>query len=171
MEFAAVCCADYRHRRLALSHKSASSFPRAPFENDFNPGSAWLRPGLFLAHKFFVFSNRHATLGIGAPALGGPVPIEEYLFYVSGFIAILLIYIWLDEFWLAAYNVPDYMEEAQKNSKLLVFHPTSAVLGVLLVAAAVGYKRFVFRLSLPVFLAIDRADCGRRIPAVGFDRR
>jgi hypothetical protein len=95
----------------------------------------------FFAHRFFVFPNRHATLEIGAPALGGPVPIEEYLFYFSGFIAILLIYIWLDEFWLAAYKAPDYVEEAKKNTRLLVFHPTSAVLGVLIVAAAVIYKK------------------------------
>ena len=69
----------------------------------------------FFAHKFFVYPNRQATLGIGAPALGGPVPVEEYIFYFSGFIAILLIYIWLDEFWLAAYSVPDYAGEAKKE--------------------------------------------------------
>src|ERR1043166_2092227 len=28
----------------------------------------------FLAHRFFVYPNRGATLGIGAPARGGPVP-------------------------------------------------------------------------------------------------
>jgi hypothetical protein len=122
----------------------------------------------FFAHKFFVFPNRHATLGIGAPALGGSVPIEEYLFYFSGFIAILLIYIWLDEFWLAAYNVPNYAEEAKKNARLLVFHPTSAILGVLLVAAAVIYKK-VFSpepAGFPSYLTV--LIVGGLIPAVGF---
>jgi hypothetical protein len=122
----------------------------------------------FFAHKFFVFPNHHATLGIGAPALGGPVPIEEYLFYFSGFIAILLIYIWLDEFWLAAYNVPDYVEEAKKNTRLLVFHPTSAVLGVLLVAATVIYKKMFSPepVGFPGYLTVLIA--GGLIPSVGF---
>jgi len=34
----------------------------------------------FCAHHFFVFPNVGATLGIGAPALGGSVPLEEYVF-------------------------------------------------------------------------------------------
>jgi hypothetical protein len=122
----------------------------------------------FFAHKFFVFPNSNATLGIGAPALGGPVPIEEYIFYFSGFIAILLIYIWLDEFWLAAYSVPDYVEEAKKNTKLLVFHPTSALLGVLLVVAAVIYKKMFSPdpLGFPGYLTV--LVLGGLIPAVGF---
>ena len=53
----------------------------------------------FFANRFFVFPNRGATLGIGAPALGGPVPVEEYVFYLTGFMAVLLIYVWLDEYW------------------------------------------------------------------------
>src|SRR5260221_9913356 len=65
----------------------------------------------FFASRLFVFSNPGATLGIAAPALGKPVPVEEYVFYLTGFITILLIYIWMDEFWLAAYDVPDYARE------------------------------------------------------------
>jgi hypothetical protein len=57
----------------------------------------------FFAHRFFSFPNPAATLRIGAWALHGPVPFEEYVFYCTGFITILLMYIWLDEFWLAAY--------------------------------------------------------------------
>jgi hypothetical protein len=122
----------------------------------------------FFAHKFFVYPNRQATLGIGAPALGGPVPVEEYIFYFSGFIAILLIYIWLDEFWLAAYSVPDYAGEAKKNTKLLVFHPTSAVLGVLLVIAAIVYKKLFSPepVGFPGYLTV--LVIGGLIPSVGF---
>ena len=97
----------------------------------------------FFAHSFFVFSNPGATLKIGAPALGGPVPIEEYFFYLTGFIAVLLIYLWLDEFWLAAYNVPDYPGESKKISRLFHFHPTSAILGLVLIAIAIAYKKFL----------------------------
>jgi hypothetical protein len=57
----------------------------------------------FFASRFFVFENPGATLGISAPALNKPVPVEEYIFYLTGFIAVLLIYLWLDEYWLAKY--------------------------------------------------------------------
>ncbi len=96
----------------------------------------------FFARWFFLFPNRGATLGLGAPALGGSVPVEEYLFYLTGFMAVLMLYIWMDEYWLAAYNVPDYPGEAKKISRLLRFHPTSLVLGAALIVAAIGYKKF-----------------------------
>jgi hypothetical protein len=60
------------------------------------------------AQWFFCYPNVGATLSIRAPALGRPVPIEEYIFYFTGFHAVLLLYVWLGEFWLAAYNMPDY---------------------------------------------------------------
>src|SRR5512147_1517274 len=95
----------------------------------------------FFGNTSFVFPNPGATLGIGAPALGGSVPAEEYVFYLTGFMAVLLIYIWLDEFWLAAYNVLDYAAEAGKIPRLIVFHPASLVAGLVLVAAATAYKK------------------------------
>jgi hypothetical protein len=95
----------------------------------------------FFARWFFVFPNIGATLKIGAPALGAPVPIEEYIFYFTGFLCVLLTYVWLDEFWLAAYNIADYAGESKKISRLLQFHPTSAVVGALLIVMAVVYKK------------------------------
>src|SRR5260221_102834 len=95
----------------------------------------------FLASRLFVFSNRGATLGIAAPALGKPVPVEEYVFYLTGFIAVLLIYIWMDEFWLASYNVPDYAGEASMIPRLLQFPPSSAVVAAVLIVAAVIFKK------------------------------
>jgi hypothetical protein len=95
----------------------------------------------FFAHWFFDFPNAGATLGIAAPALGAPVPVEEYIFYFTGFLCVLLMYVWLDEFWLAAYNVPDYAGESRKIFRLLQFHPTSAIVGALLIVMAVVYKK------------------------------
>jgi hypothetical protein len=95
----------------------------------------------FFANRFFVFSNAGATLRLGAPALGGPVPIEEYVFYLTGFMAVLLIYVWLDEYWLAAYNVPDYRARAGQVPRLVRFHLESVVVAALLVALAVVYKK------------------------------
>lgn len=94
------------------------------------------------ASLFFTFDNTGATLGIPAPALGKPVPLEEYIFYFTGFLTVLLLYIWADEYWLAAYNVADYHAEAQKVPRLLVFHPESAVVGGFLLLGATVYKKF-----------------------------
>jgi hypothetical protein len=95
----------------------------------------------FFARWFFVFPNSGATLGIESPALGHSVPIEEYIFYFTGFLCVLLTYVWLDEFWLAAYNVADYAGESKKISRLLQFHPTSAIFGILLILTALIYKK------------------------------
>jgi hypothetical protein len=96
----------------------------------------------FFARWFFLFPNRDATLGLGAPAIGGPVPVEEYVFYLTGFMAVLLLYIWMDEYWLVAYNVADYPGEAKKIPRLLRFHPTSLVLGVALIVIAIVFREF-----------------------------
>ena len=93
------------------------------------------------AQWFFDYPNVGATLGIHAPALGRPVPIEEYVFYLTGFLAVLLLYVWLGEFWLAAYNVLDYPGEARKMRRLLQFHPISLILAVVLIGAAWFYKK------------------------------
>ena len=95
----------------------------------------------FFANRFFLFPNEGATLGIGAPALGGPVPVEEYLFYFTGFMAVLLIYVWLDEFWLSAYNRLDYEAEGKKITRLTRFHPASLGVARGLIALAVVYKK------------------------------
>jgi hypothetical protein len=97
----------------------------------------------FFAKLFLCFRNPGATIEIPAPALGEWVPIEEYIFYLTGFIAVLLIYVWLDEFWLSAYNVQDYPSEARTIPRLLKFHPTSVVLGLVLIGTAVAYKRLI----------------------------
>jgi hypothetical protein len=95
----------------------------------------------FFARCFFVFLNAGATLRIEAPAVGAPVPVEEYIFYLTGFLCVLLIYVWLDEYWLVAYNVPDYAGESKKISRLFQFHPTSAIVGTVLIVMAVVYKK------------------------------
>jgi hypothetical protein len=95
----------------------------------------------FFAHMFFRFPDSGATLGIGAPAIGGSVPVEEYIFYLTGFLAVLLIYVWLDEYWLRAYNVPDYPGESKKIARLFRFHPTSLIVGIVLIAGAIVYKK------------------------------
>jgi hypothetical protein len=125
---------------------------------------------LFFAQWFFDYPNAGATLGVRAFAFGKPVPVEEYAFYLTGFIADLLLYVWLGEFWLAAYNVIDYPGEAKKMRRLIQFHPTSLILAVVLIGAAWFYKKHFAlpedRTGFPgyfTFLVI-----GGLLPAVSF---
>ena len=90
----------------------------------------------FFAHLFLTFPNPGATLGIRAPALGGGVPIEEYVFYFTGFTTVLLLYIWLDEYWLSEYSVPSTDPLRTSFERLLRFHPQSVVLAAVLIAGA-----------------------------------
>jgi Lycopene cyclase len=92
---------------------------------------------------FLTFANRAATLGIEVPVVGGSVPVEEFVFYVFGFLTMLLLYIWGDEYWLGAYKVPDYRAETQGLGRVVRFHLPSLLIGVALAVAGVVYKRFV----------------------------
>jgi hypothetical protein len=97
----------------------------------------------FFARSFFTFPNPNATLQIEAPALGGGVPVEEYLFYFTGFVAVLLLYIWLDEYWLAAYSIPVNAAERTDFKRLLQLHPISLILAVALICSALLFRRFL----------------------------
>jgi len=125
---------------------------------------------LVFAQWFFDYKNSGATLGIHAFALGKPVPVEEYIFYFTGFLADLLLYVWLGEFWLAAYNVPDYPGEARKMRRLLQFHPTSLILALVLIGAAWFYKKNFAapddRAGFPGYFTVLVA--GALIPAASF---
>ena len=95
---------------------------------------------LLFGNQFFVFPNPGAILGFEIPAVGGGIPIEEFVFYVTGFLFVLLLYIWGDEYWVSAYNVPDYAE-AVRGKKLLTFHWPSVAVGVGLILIAAIYKK------------------------------
>ncbi len=98
---------------------------------------------LLFGTSFFSFENTHAVLGVYVPAVGGEVPIEEFVFYVSGFTLILLMYIWCDEYWLRAYNIPSYPEAVKGLQRIVRFHAGSVVVGCLLLVAAVVYKKVI----------------------------
>jgi hypothetical protein len=110
---------------------------------------------LLLGTRLFVFPNRGAVLGIDVPALGGSVPAEELVFYAAGFAFVLLLYVWCDEYWTGAYNVPDYAAESAAVGRLLRFDGRSLVAGVLLVGAAAAYKKLFAeeREGFPLYLA------------------
>lgn len=107
----------------------------------------------FFARSFFTFPNPGATLRITAPALGGGVPVEEYAFYLFGFVADLLLYIWLDEYWLSAYTVPVGDARRTGFDRLLRFHPASALWAGALLAAGIAWKHAVLHQpGLPGYL-------------------
>jgi hypothetical protein len=97
---------------------------------------------ILLGRAFFTFENRAATLGVAVPVVGGSVPVEEFAFYALGFLAMLLLYVWCDEYWLGAYKVPDYRAEAQDLDRVLRFHLPSLLIGLALAVIGVVYKRF-----------------------------
>ena len=96
---------------------------------------------VLFGNVFFTFENHTAVLGINFPALGGHLPIEEIIFYITGFTTVLLVYIWCDEYWFERYNVPDYTAESPKLDKVLQFHWPSVAIGLGLIVLAVAYKK------------------------------
>ncbi len=98
---------------------------------------------ILFAHTFFTFQNTGAVTGIDIPGLGGGIPVEEFIFYITGFVFVLLLYIWCDEYWMAAYNRSDYATGLQESGKILKFHKESVILAVVLLALAVIYKKLI----------------------------
>jgi hypothetical protein len=125
---------------------------------------------LVFGTSFFTFENRDAVLGFEVPAVGGRIPVEEFVFYTAGFIFVLLLYVWCDEFWVGAYNVPDYAGESARVGRLLRFDPWSLVLGVALVASAVAYKKLFAedREGFPLYFTYLTAAAV--VPSAGFYR-
>jgi hypothetical protein len=102
----------------------------------------------FLGNLFFTFPNTGAVLGVSVPGFsfetGGLVwdlPIEEFIFYASGFFAILLMYIWCNQVWVAAYGVSDYSDAGQHPPYILQVHWGALGTGVALVGLALIYKK------------------------------
>lgn len=96
---------------------------------------------LLLGCAFFTFENHHAVLGVWVPARGGHVPIEEFGFYTFGFLAILMTYIWCDEYFLEKYNIPDYKVLARDVPRVVQLYWPALGIGAVLAAAAIGFKR------------------------------
>ena len=123
---------------------------------------------LLFGNAFFVFPNKSATLGWEIPAVGGAIPIEEFIFYLAGFMLVLLSYIWCDEYWMAAYNVPDYAAAAKGIPRIVRFHFASVVLGVALIAAAIVYRKFCSRAPEGFPWYCVYLVCASLIPSAGF---
>ena len=123
---------------------------------------------LLFGNAFFIFPNKAATLGCEVPAIGGAIPIEEFVFYLTGFMLVLLSYIWCDEYWMAAYNVRDYAATARNIPRIVRFHIASVVLGVLLIAAAIVYRKSLSGTPEGFPWYFVYLVCASLIPSAGF---
>jgi hypothetical protein len=103
---------------------------------------------VFFGLSFFTFPNRGAVLGIcfyGFSFTEGwkkTIPIEELGFYVFGIMAVLLVYVWGDEFWFRAYNVDDAPRRNTRLRDVFSFHPASAWFGIIVFLLGLLYKKF-----------------------------
>ncbi len=111
-------------------------------------GTGGILLDVFFGLTFFTFPNPDAVLGIcfyGYSFADGwqkTIPIEEAGFYIFGALAVLLVYVWGDEFWFAAYNVDDAPRRNTRWREVISFHPVSAVFAVLIFLLGLLYKKF-----------------------------
>ena len=97
---------------------------------------------LFFANKFFTFPIPSMTLGYEIRK----IPIEEFIFYITGFWFIIYLYIFLDEWYLKLYNPPDekYVRYRKKLSRKLIFIHTRAIYwGVSVILLGIILKKFI----------------------------
>ncbi len=116
------------------------------------------------ADDFFVYANHEAVVWRGVPALDltgldwqNPIPLEEFAFYVSGFLAMLLLYVWGDEVFFARYNEPyrqtDYRQAAREAGDLLRFSVVPVIVALAVLGAGWGYKLALGHPGFPGYLA------------------
>ncbi len=123
---------------------------------------------LFFAHTFFTFENTGAVTGIEVPGVGGGIPIEEFVFYIMGFLFVLLLYVWSDEAWMDRYNRPH--DDYRNVDKFLEFHKESVLTAVVLLVVAVVYKKLLAADSAGFPLYWTYLLVAAFLPAAGFYR-
>ena len=110
--------------------------------------SAGILLDIFFGLTFFTFVNHAATLGItfwGWSFDHGwqkVIPIEEIGFYTFGILAVLLAYVWGDEFWFGAYNIDDTPRRQTRGRQVVSFHLSSLIFGVAVFALGWLYKKY-----------------------------
>ena len=74
------------------------------------------------------------------PARGGEVPIEEYLFYILGGFAVVLVYVWADMHWLAEYNIRQRDGLIPEPGHLIELSPRVAAVGAIAFFAGLAWR-------------------------------
>ncbi len=119
---------------------------------------------VFFAHHLFTFVNKDAVIGIFLPGFSisefrfiweHPFPIEELFFYFFGFVCILLVYIWGDEYWFEKYQYTGAEKKGAGIKTIAGFHVKAVILGFALLFLAALLKQFLNPSSLhftPLYL-------------------
>jgi len=96
---------------------------------------------LLFAKSFFLFPNPRAVIGLTIKG----IPIEEFIFYVTGFWFVVFMYVFCDEYFLLKYNVPDkkYARFRARLKRTLFVNIKSAWHGLFLIIAALIAKRLL----------------------------
>ena len=103
---------------------------------------------LLFGNLFFLFPDPGATLQIYLPGYsfktGGLVwdlPLEEFVFYVAGFVTVLLVYTWCDEVWVPVYGTSDYSDTRRHPPYVIQLEWRALAWGLVLIVLAVVYKK------------------------------
>lgn len=66
---------------------------------------------ILFAHRFFTFKNTEAVCGLfiygfnfETMSFTAPIPVEEFIFYITGFLFTLTVYIFARDIWLSKYT-------------------------------------------------------------------
>ena len=102
-----------------------------------------------LGNTFFSFPNKHAVIGWFLPGWKFGVgwvkslPVEEFVFYVSGNLFTLLVYLWGGSVWFDRYNPEGYQTLPTDTKHMFRPHWDSLVYAVVLIAGAIVVKKFL----------------------------
>jgi hypothetical protein len=96
---------------------------------------------LVFGRAFFIFPNPHAVVGMSIKG----IPVEEFLFYITGLWFILSFYVFCDEWFLKKYNPPDehYARYRSRIKRLLFMHFPSCLWAILLFVAGLVCKQLL----------------------------
>jgi hypothetical protein len=103
---------------------------------------------LLFAHMFFTFPDSSMIIGFKI----ADIPVEEFVFYITGFWFVLFLYVYGDEYWLKRYNVPDgrYVRYRTRLKRMLFLNTRGIVTGIFLIAAGCMVKLFLNPGGLPI---------------------
>jgi len=103
---------------------------------------------LVFGNLFFFFPNEGAVLGIYVPgwdfhtmSFVKELPIEEFVFYISGFVVALLVYLWLDIFWVGRYADQDTEGIRINFVRLIGMHWPSLIGGLAIIVVLIIFTR------------------------------
>lgn len=106
---------------------------------------------VFLGVTFFAWPNKASYVGLYIPGYQfgvgwtwDVIPVEEVVFYLTGIVFMLLCYIWAATSFVSAYscNQSEYIRTAEKEERLVLFHPLPLILGILVFFVVLAYKKF-----------------------------